>query len=219
VSNIDGTEPWAKDGKGAIAKVGPDGRVLMAEWVKGLEAPKGLGVFQGKLYVADLDQVVVIDGAQGAIAERIAIEGAQRLNDISINRTGVVYVTDSGTKKVFTVTQDKSALYLENLKGPNGILAHGSVLDAGALLRVEKNKSLTTIVDGMEGNTDGIEHVKGNELIVSCWRGVIYCVAGNEKTLLLDTRPQSFYSADIGYDLKNRIVYVPTFSTTTRGRL
>jgi sugar lactone lactonase YvrE len=218
VSNIDGTEPWAKDGKGSIAKVGLDGKVLMAEWVKGLEAPKGLGLYQDKLYVADLDQVVVINVAKGVITERITVGGAQRLNDISIDRSGVVYVTDSGTKKVFTVTQGKPALYLENLKGPNGILAHGNdlyVLDAGALLKVEKNKSLTTIVDGMEGNTDGIEHIKGNEFIVSCWRGVIYHVAGREKTLLLDTRPQSVHSADIGYDAKNRIVYVPTFFTNT----
>lgn len=218
VSNIDGMEPWAKDGKGSIAKVGLDGKVLMAEWVKGLEAPKGLGLYQGKLYVADLDHLVVIDVAKGVIAERIAIDGAQRLNDVSIDRTGVVYITDSGTKKVFVVTKGKAALYLENLQGPNGILAHGNdlyVLDAGALLKVGKNKSLMTIVDGMEGHTDGIEHVKGNEFIVSCWLGVIYYVAGKEKTLLLDTRPQSVHSADIGYDAKNRIVYVPTFFTNT----
>lgn len=218
VSNIDGMEPWAKDGKGSIAKVGLDGKVLMAEWVEGLEAPKGLGLYQDKLYVADLDQVVVINVVKGIITERITVEGAQRLNDISIDRTGVVYVTDSGTKKVFTITKGKAALYLENLKGPNGILAHGNdlyVLDAGALLKVEKNKSLTTIVDGLEGNTDGIEPVKANEFIVSCWRGVIYYVAGKEKTLLLDTRPQSVHSADIGYDAKNRVVYVPTFFTNT----
>ena len=36
VSNIDG-EPWAADGKGSIAKVGLDGKVIAAEWVSGLD--------------------------------------------------------------------------------------------------------------------------------------------------------------------------------------
>jgi hypothetical protein len=42
---------------------------------------------------------------------------------------------------------------------------------------------------------------------------VIYYVdAGKrEKQTLLDTSAQSVNSADIGYDAKNRIVYVPTF--------
>jgi len=43
VSNIDG-EPWAADGKGSIAKVGLDGKVIAAEWVTGLDCPKGLAL-------------------------------------------------------------------------------------------------------------------------------------------------------------------------------
>ena len=62
VSNIGtGTDPWAKDGNGSIAKVGLDGKVIAAEWVKGLDAPKGLGLRAGKLYGADLSRVMVVD--------------------------------------------------------------------------------------------------------------------------------------------------------------
>jgi len=32
-----------------------------------------------------------------------------------------------------------------------------------------------------------------------------------EKKLLLDTRKEGINTADIGYDKKNKIVYVPTF--------
>src|SRR5687768_3448794 len=56
VANIDGKEAWTKDGKGSIAKVGLDGKVIAAEWVTGLEAPKGMGLHKGKLYVADIDR-------------------------------------------------------------------------------------------------------------------------------------------------------------------
>ena len=43
VSNIDG-EPWIADGKGSIAKLGLDGKIIAAEWVTGLDCPKGLAL-------------------------------------------------------------------------------------------------------------------------------------------------------------------------------
>ena len=54
VSNIDG-EPWAADGKGSIAKVGSRRQGHRAEWVTGLDCPKGLALSaDGKwLYAAD----------------------------------------------------------------------------------------------------------------------------------------------------------------------
>jgi hypothetical protein len=72
-TNIDGTDPWGKDGKGSVAKVGLDGKVIATEWVSGLNAPKGMGLYKGKLYVADLNELVVIDIAGGKIDKRIAV--------------------------------------------------------------------------------------------------------------------------------------------------
>jgi sugar lactone lactonase YvrE len=215
VSNIDGREPWTKDGKGSIAKVGLDGKVIAAEWVTGLEAPKGMGLHQGMLYVADIDRVVVIDTAKGAIAKTIPVEGAQRLNDVSIGRDGVVYVTDMQGLKIYALRNGKPEVFFaEGLKRPNGVLAHGGdlyILDSGALLKVGADKKVTKIVEGMDASTDGIEHVQGDEFIVSCWAGAVYRVKGNQHQLLVDTRPQQVNAADIGYDAQNKIVYVPTF--------
>ncbi len=215
VSNIDGKQPWEKDGAGSIGKVSPDGKIIMAEWVKGLQAPKGMGMYKDLLYVADIDVVAVIDIKQGKILEQISVEGAQGLNDISIDKKGTVYVSDSRTKKVHQIINGKVSTFLENLKGPNGIFVHEDnfyVLDQGALFQVGKDKTLKLIVDGMEGGTDGIENVKGNEFLVSAWSGAIWYVSGaSKKELMLDTREQKINSADIGYNAKKRIVYVPTF--------
>lgn len=218
VSNIDGKEPWTKDGTGSIAKVGLDGKVIAAEWVKGLEAPKGMGLRGGRLYVADLDRLVVIDVAKASIAETIPVAGAQRLNDVTIDQAGVVYVSDMQAGKIYAFTQGKPAVWLEGFKRPNGVLAHGDdlyVLDSGALIKVGKDKQRITLVEGMDPSTDGVEHVQGNEFVVSCWAGALYHVKGGEKNQLLDTRPQKLNSADIGYDAKNRVVYVPTFFANT----
>jgi len=218
VANIDGKEPWTKDGAGSIGKVGLDGKVIAAEWVKGLEAPKGMALHQGMLYVADIDRMAVIDTAKGVIARMIPVPGSQRLNDVTVDKNGVVYVSDMQGLKIYALKDGKPSVFLEGFKRPNGVLAHGDdfyVLDAGALLKFGKDKQRTTVVDGMDASTDGIEHIQGDEFIVSCWAGAVYHVKGGEKTLLLDTREGKVNSADIGYDAKNRVVYVPTFFVNT----
>lgn len=220
VSNIDG-QPWAKDGKGSIGKVGMDGKIIAVDWVTGLQAPKGMGMHKNHLYVADLNEVVVIDITKGAIVDRIVVDGAVTLNDISVEENGTVYVSDSRGRKVYSIENKKATVLLDTtqLKGPNGVLKHkGSlyVLDAGSMYRMEKNGSLTKLADGMEASTDGVEHVTGGDYIVSTWIGVVYYVnADGSKQVLLDGREQKINSADIGYDAAKRIVYVPTFWRNT----
>jgi len=217
VSNIDGTQPWGKDGKGSVGKVGLDGKIIAVDWVSGLNAPKGMGLYKNNLYVADLTELVVIDIVKGVILERIAIEGAQALNDVSVDENGIVYVSDSRARRVYELFENKLSVLLDSskLKGPNGVLKHNGnlyVLDAGNMYRMENDRTLTKIAEGMEGGTDGIEHVTGGEYLVSTWSGVVYYVnADGSKQVLLDGRQQKINSADIGYDAAKRIVYVPTF--------
>lgn len=217
VSNIDGTLPWGKDGKGSIGKIGLDGKIIAAEWVTGLNAPKGMGLYNNKLYVADLNELVVIDIVTGTIVEKIPVLNAIALNDVSIGKKGVVYVSDSRGRKVYEIKNKLQAVLLDSnqLKGPNGVLKYKGtfyVLDAGTMYRMEKDKSLTKITEGMEGGTDGIENVTGADFIVSTWGGVVYYVsADGTKQVLIDGRTQKINSADIGYDAKKRIVYIPTF--------
>jgi len=218
-TNIDGTDPWGKDGKGSVAKVGLDGKVIATEWVSGLNAPKGMGLYKGKLYVADLNELVVIDIAGGKIDKRIAVTGAEGLNDVSVSKGGTIYVSDSKLKKIFIVKDGISELFLDNLKGPNGVLMRGDdfyLLDAGGMYKMNKDKTLTMITDGMEGGTDGIENISGNDFIISCWQGVVWYVsADGSKQQLLDSRPDKKNTADIGMDAKNKIIYVPTFWRNT----
>ena len=214
VSNIDGA-PADKDGKGSIAKLSLDGKIINANWVSGLNAPKGMGRYKNKLYVADLTEVVVIDIENAKIIQKIPIEGSVFLNDISIDKQGAVYVSDTRINKVYRLEKGFVVTALQNLQAPNGLLAIGNellILDKGNLIKLLDTGALTNIADGMDPSTDGIEMVKPNEYIVSAWSGVIYYIfADGNKQTLLDTRPQKSNTADIGYDPKNRIVYVPTF--------
>ena len=214
VSNIDG-QPWEKDGKGSIGKVGLDGKIIKVDWVAGLNAPKGLGLYKGMLYAADVDAVAVIDISKEVVIKRIPVEGATGLNDISIDKKGIVYVTDSKTGKMYAIENDKVRLYAEGLAGLNGVLAVGTdvyALASGALWKIAADKKTVKLASGMEPATDGLEQVSENEFLVSVWNGIIYYVkADGSVQQMLDTRDQKSNTADIGYDAKNRIVYVPTF--------
>jgi len=214
VSEIDGV-PNEKDGKGAIAKVSLDGKIINANWVTGLNAPKGMGMYKGKLYVADLTEVVVIDIEKAKIIQKIPVEGSVFLNDITIDKEGWIYVSDTRNFKVYRIEKGFVVTLLQNLQAPNGLLAIGDellILDKGVLLKMLVSGSVTSLADGMDPTTDGVEQVKKDEYLVSSWNGVIYYIYANgSKQTLLDTRPQKLNTADIGYDAKNRIVYVPTF--------
>jgi outer membrane protein assembly factor BamB len=218
VSNIDG-QPWADDGKGSIGKVGLDGKVIAAEWITGLSCPKGLVLSKnGKwLYAADAGGIVVIDIEKGKIKKKIPIPEGQQLNDLAIDGKGELYVSDSKGKKVFAVKGDKVTVLLDEkvLKGPNGLLVHDNnlyVLDNNSLNLVQADKSLKVLASGMEGGVDGLEHVQGDDFLVSVWRGAIWYVkAGGEKELLFDGKAVETSTADIGWDPATRTVYVPTF--------
>jgi sugar lactone lactonase YvrE len=218
VSNIDG-QPWEADGKGSIAKVGLDGKVIAAEWVTGLDCPKGLALSaDGKwLYAADVGGIVVIDIRKGKIKNKIAIPDGVQLNDLASDGKDTLYVSDSKGKKVYVVKDGNAQVYLDEtvLKGPNGLLVHGGtlyVLDNNSLNRVEPDKSLKVLADGMPGGVDGLENVKGNDFIVSVWSGAVWYVsADGSKELMFDGKAVQTSTADIGWDPKTMTVYVPTF--------
>lgn len=75
VSLIDG-KGNEKDGKGGVGIINKDGTVKDLNWITGLNAPKGLGLYKNKLYAADLTDVVVIDTKAGKIIKTIPIPGA-----------------------------------------------------------------------------------------------------------------------------------------------
>ena len=214
VSLIDG-QGGDKDGKGGVAKVGTDGQIIDANWVTGLSAPKGMGILDGNLYVTDLTDLVQVDLATGKIAKKIPVEGAEGLNDVSIGEDGTVYFSDKNKGKIHAYKDGKVETYHEGIDNPNGVLVAGDELlytESGKLQKIDAQKNVTTLAEGMDKSTDGIAQVAPGEYIVSCWAGEVYHVKPDGRTTkLLDTKDMKSNTADIGYDAVKKIVYVPTF--------
>lgn len=213
VSLIDGA-PWEADGKGGIAKMDLNGKIINANWITGLSAPKGMGISGNKLYVADMAEVAVIDIDKAAIEKKIKVEGAERLNDITVDSKGIVYASDSKTGKVYRIENGKATLYLEGFQGLNGLRAVDNDLYVATgkdVYKVDAAKKQTSIGIIDQGG-DGIEPVGNGDWIGSAWAGYIYYLhADGKRDVLLDTHEQKINTADIGYDPAKKIIYVPTF--------
>lgn len=214
VSLIDG-DGAAADGNGGIAKLSLDGEVIEKEWITGLNAPKGMTIVQNNLYVADLTEVVIIDIKKQKILKKIPIAGAVFLNDITANSSGIVYVSDTRTNKIYRLEKDQPTLYVENVSNANGLKAIGPNLVVGAgqeLLLFGADKKPLTLAKGFAQGIDGIEMTERGEFIVSCWPGLIYYVFADGKIqLLLDSQADKINTADIGFDPATKTLFVPNF--------
>ncbi len=220
VSNITGTEPWADDGVGSIGKVGLNGEIIEVDWVSGFHAPKGMGILGNQLYVADNKSLSVIDIDKAEITHKILLANVSGLNDVSVGDDGNVYVSDSKKGDIFRIENGVPTKVVTGLNSLNGVLVDGGelfYLADGALYRTTPlGGEATMIGEGMEGHTDGIERVDDETWMVSCWRGVTYIVTVKDgATMLLDTREDEIYSADLGYNPDEQIVYLPTFFQNT----
>jgi sugar lactone lactonase YvrE len=218
VSCINGA-PTEKNGLGFIALLQPDGSIKEHKWLTGLNAPKGLALHENTLYVTDIDQLVIIDIQNAGIIERLEIEGASFLNDVAIGADGKVYFSDSDTGFIWVLSDGTlSAWITEGLQRPNGLL----VEENRVLLTSSGSEDLKVIdlsTGSMETVSTGIGHGDGIEFtgtegcyITSSWDGEIFLIHPDySKTSLLKTSEQGINSADIGFNLKEQIIYVPTF--------
>ncbi|RAI87063.1 SMP-30/gluconolactonase/LRE family protein [Algoriphagus yeomjeoni] len=212
VSNIEG-QPTDKDGKGSISIIDKEGNIVTQEWVTGLNAPKGMGIANGNLYVTDIDQLVEINLESGKISKKYPIEGGQFLNDLA-TYDGKVYFTDMNTGKVHMLDGGTISTVTEGHESINGI----AIGEDGALYGLDKSGLVALNSDGSDmimnstvTGGDGLVILGDGNYVASRWAGEIYFVNAEGETLLLDTKDVSSNTADIGFIPEDNIVLVPTF--------
>ena len=227
VSNVAG-EANAKDGVGFISKVSPDGKMIEAEWVKGLNAPKGLVMNGDKLYVSDVDQLVEIDVTKGQVTNSWKAEGSKFLNDTAVDSTGRVYVSDMLADSIYVLENGTLSVFLQGagLLHPNGLRVEGDKLlvaawgadiqpdfstkTPGHLLSVDlKTKAISNVGSGRPvGNLDGLEPDGAGNWIVTDWvNGTLYRLhPGGKADQLMDLNKGS---ADLEFVENSKLAIIP----------
>jgi len=219
-SNING-KPSEKDGNGFISKISLNNKVLDRKWVTGLDAPKGTGIYEGKLYVSDIDRLVEISIKTGKILTVYPTDDAEFLNDIDIDDAGNVYVSDMTSDRIFRLKDKIFSVWLQSdeLVKPNGLFVKKGMLYVGVknkILAIDiKTKEITTLFDNT-GGIDGLEGIGNNQFVFSDWSGHIYITEpdGTVK-LLLNTAKDDIQAADIEYCAEKDAIFVPTFYHNT----
>jgi sugar lactone lactonase YvrE len=217
VANINGT-PADKDGNGFISKLSVDGKIENLQWVTGLDAPKGMGVYKNRLYVTDISSIVEIDIDRGKILKRYDI-GGKFLNDITVDTTGRVYVSDMAADRIYRLAGGRVTTWMssEGLQNPNGLF-----IEKNRLMVASKGGGNIKIIDirkksikdwtSIGGNPDGLVSDGRGNYLLSSWNGEVYFIkSSGEKVRLFDTRASNINSADIDYIPSERILLVPTF--------
>lgn len=217
VSEIDG-QGNAADGVGGVAVLNTDGSIRQKDWLRGLNAPKGLAVYQGKLYIADLTEVVIVDITSAKILKKIKAPDSVFLNDVTVDSKGVVYISDTRKNRIYKLEQDKISSWLENVEAANGLKVVNEQLYIAAgdkLLKTDLtagNKALIQVAVGFAERADGLEALSNGDFLVSCWAGLLYYVSADGRIKeLLDTRALKLNTADIGWDQATNTLYIPTF--------
>lgn len=213
VSNIEGDHS-TKDGKGFISRMQPDGSIVQLRWVSGLNAPKGMAMLNGKLYVTDINELVEINVADSTIANRYPVQGATFLNDAATDGERV-YFTDSDKGNVHVLDNGKVTTVAQGMEGINGLAFNEAgemfVLDGKGLRKYNmQDKSATPLNETVTGG-DGLVIIDDSTYIASRWQGEIYLIRNGKEHLLLDTKGEESNTADIDYIEDEKLVLVPTF--------
>lgn len=222
---------FGTNGDGKVTILNADGST--STLADGLNDPKGIDLYNNQLYVADVDQVVRIglDGVKTVIAKPSDFQDKPIfLNDIEIDGSGNVYVSDSGDDngkhgaiykitpagKVIQIINDKSGIKRPNgllMDGPNKLLVadfgtgklFSVVFDGNAV----KPKGKVTLLNSGFGGADGLIRDADGILYISDWAGgKVWQLSEPKATPQLITEGHQS-AADISLSVDGKFILMP----------
>jgi len=229
VSNING-EPSVADGNGFISLIANDGKIEKLKWIDGLNAPKGMAMLGKKLFVTDINELLVIDVETAKISKRFKADDKSFLNDVAVTSSGVIYVTDTVNNRIYRLYQGKFEMWLEDpkLENPNGLYIDNKYIIVGSwgtptdgwrtdipghiVLISPEDKHIKDFADGSPiGNLDGLARYDSNSFLVTDWmQGELKLVKSDGQVVTLLELGQG--SADILYQRSRNLLLIPQMS-------
>jgi len=221
VSNIN-SQPAEKDGNGFISKLRLDGSILELKWATGLDAPKGMAIHEGFLFVTDIDRLVRFNLEDGSLSHIYPAEKARFLNDISVDESGRLYISDMSEENscIYRLIDGKLEIWLSGadlVYRPNGLhymdgwLFFGNS-GTGQIRKVNVESKNMEIVAETGHGIDGLKPNGEGAFLISDWAGKTELVQpGSAPVLLLDTSESQVNSADFEYIIEEDLLIIPTF--------
>lgn len=206
-------QPLDKDGKGFIAKLATDGTMKELNWAEGMNAPKGMAIYDGSLYVTNIDELVRINLESGKIEDRYTITAAEFLNDVVVGGEKV-YFSDMNTGRLHVLEDGGIKTLAENMKGLNGLAYANDKLYGlthAGLTEINTTDGTFTVLNGEVTGGDGLIVLEEETFLASRWQGEIWIIQNGVATQLLNSSDNNVQTADIGYMPEENLVLVPRF--------
>lgn len=197
VSNIgEKLDPLGHDGDGFISELAADGRIVALRALPTgddrLDLPKGMAMFGGRLYVADIDRLVGFDLStrRQVFGTKVPAGGLTLLNDVaamddalvvSDTLRGVVWRVDPATGAFTTIA--------DGIPGANGVVwdaarkrivvvGLGAKFEGGDLFEIPAGGPARKFERGPHGILDGLALLPDGSMVVSDWRAIYPPTAG-----------------------------------------
>jgi hypothetical protein len=204
-------------GTHTVSKIDLKGNILADEWITGLSSPTGICIRDDKLFIVDRFGVVEYDLKEDRISNKYYIRTTEFLNDITVDPEGTIYVTASGTSKVYRISHGQVDVWLEHdsINNPNGILWDEGILligttSDGCIKKIDpETKEITKIAYLGETVVDGIRPC-GSGYLASIFEGNLFWLnLQGEVREILNTREEGLFLADFEYIESRGLICIP----------
>lgn len=184
VTNINSADQ-SSNGMGYISKANLDGSIVTEKFTDGLNAPRGIALGDGKLYVGQNGEVLEIDAASGEVLARHPVENAL-FNDVVVAPDGRVFISETAGGSIYVIDNGTFSQFLADpqLSGANGLIVRDGQLLVASIGDLSKGfanitpgniksvnletKAITDFGSADKiGNLDGINLLDDGSVLVS----------------------------------------------------
>lgn len=210
VSNVCG---FNEPGNGFLTLLDANGNVIDWSIVEGLDAPLGMALDQGRLFIVDRNRVKIFAWPEYRPLETITLK-TKVANDIAVAGNGTIYVSDTAGHEVIEISADGSQSVFtgqSQFQGANGIHVNGETLFVGGsrLWKVGlRDHSVAVIGPEWLTDIDGIEMETNGTLQVTPVAGPLIRLCNSDDLEIIGG--DGISSANHGYAENLGLALIPT---------
>lgn len=189
---------------GFISKISLDGEVIDLKWIKDLNRPTGMAMYGDRLYVADVNALLIIDPSTASVLKRLEVPINYGINDVAVSEEGTVFVTASAIHAILRLVEQELEMWVQDealMQWANGIQARPGALLVGGehLVRIDLDSKDIAVMatEPKVRDFEGVAQMEAKTILASTVENsALYLIQGGKSSLLL--QPEGYFG-DLEY--------------------